>query len=627
MFWLESIIQKTRFNKRREAFQNQIRIITSGSHQYHHGHDREPSETTDDVSLIQSSISSEESISDTPPPLILHLSPFSRVELPDLSEEPITLHPLLAYDRLPSIIWEVIQLPSLAHLSSHLSSQSVVNYHWKSLPALNPPHIGSMTIKFEPFEKYIVVFPKGNFITIGDVLSTIYNDARKQATERYYLALGLDMDDALVRLYPRALPPPDEPAAPPVTPEFALADHQDNVASNVRGLLEYRTVWAGLTPSVHEPDVWLCHTRHPSRLPALSTGYVTWLISQLSTPIQAGGWDEEASWHDASTSLSGVCLTRELSSVPCRCGVTGVDGLSAGIQLSLGVRRQSRHCIAMIFKIPFILLDALWMRLSATPPNPTLPRKEHIIPDWRERFLKSLAYPSQFLRIVYWLTGIFETAVILGNLNPNGPISRIVLHILIQKHTDDNNSTASGLTPVFNTTDNLLSSSSSSSPFSCIWNTLILAPAPASHLNLIRITPVFILGTILTGLGTYLRLSCYRTLGKFFTFELSIFKEHTLITCGPYAHVRHPSYSGLILTIIGHILHSAAAGSWVRESGFLDSWVGVVVSVLWVGVALAVILSLVLRIPREDALLKKEFGGEWEEWAGKVPYRLIPYIY
>ena len=44
----------------------------------------------------------------------------------------------------------------------------------------------------------------------------------------------------------------------------------------------------------------------------------------------------------------------------------------------------------------------------------------------------------------------------------------------------------------------------------------------------------FILGVCLLGVGTLIRVSCYRALGRFFTFELSIKTEHTLITEGPY---------------------------------------------------------------------------------------------
>ncbi|KAF9052129.1 hypothetical protein BJ165DRAFT_1452605 [Panaeolus papilionaceus] len=268
MYWLDSIkkFPKTRFKKPRRVPQDQIRIITADSDEYHHGHDQSD---TEEVSLIRSPISSAESFSDTPPPLVFHRSPFCRVPLPDLCDEPVTLHPLLAYDRLPSILWEVIQTPLMAHLSSHLPTYSPELYHWKSLSALNPPHTGSMTIKFDPLEKFIVIFPRGNYITIGDILSAIYTDSRKQATERHFSELGLDLNVLLSHL-PQPSAPSSELASPPATPEFTLVDHQDAAASNVRGMLEYRTFWAGLTPSTCDPDVWVCHTRSSSKLHSFS---------------------------------------------------------------------------------------------------------------------------------------------------------------------------------------------------------------------------------------------------------------------------------------------------------------------------------------------------------------------
>lgn len=52
-----------------------------------------------------------------------------------------------------------------------------------------------------------------------------------------------------------------------------------------------------------------------------------------------------------------------------------------------------------LLKIPFIVADGMWMSLSATPPNEALPKEDHIIPDWKERFLKSLATPCVALRV------------------------------------------------------------------------------------------------------------------------------------------------------------------------------------------------------------------------------------
>jgi protein-S-isoprenylcysteine O-methyltransferase Ste14 len=40
-----------------------------------------------------------------------------------------------------------------------------------------------------------------------------------------------------------------------------------------------------------------------------------------------------------------------------------------------------------------------------------------------------------------------------------------------------------------------------------------------------------------------------------------------------------------------------------------------------------VLLSIVLRAPTEDALLRKQFGARWDEWAARVPYRIVPGVF
>lgn len=139
-------------------------------------------------------------------------------------------------------------------------------------------------------------------------------------------------------------------------------------------------------------------------------------------------------------------------------------------------------------------------------------------------------------------------------------------------------------------------------------------------------SPSFLLGTIITFCGTTLRLYSFRTLGTLFTFELCIRKDHRLVVDGPYNYVRHPSYTGLILSIIG-ALCSHLSGSWVKECGILDTTLGLGIAFAWLSIAAAVVLSLLLRIPREDELLRREFGNEWLRWTERVPYRLVPGLY
>ncbi|KAG2035076.1 hypothetical protein BDR03DRAFT_900496 [Suillus americanus] len=57
------------------------------------------------------------------------------------------------------------------------------------------------------------------------------------------------------------------------------------------------------------------------------------------------------------------------------------------------------------------------------------------------------------------------------------------------------------------------------------------------------------------------------TLGKFWSFLLSVRKEHRIITSGPYSIIRHPSYTSFIVQYVGIVITHASEGSWMRHSG------------------------------------------------------------
>ena len=69
----------------------------------------------------------------------------------------------------------------------------------------------------------------------------------------------------------------------------------------------------------------------------------------------------------------------------------------------------------------------------------------------------------------------------------------------------------------------------------------------------IQPTSLFFVGAFMVTLGGYIRYSCFQALGRLFTFEMSIRDKHELITNGPYSVVRHPSYTGALLTLIGTV--------------------------------------------------------------------------
>lgn len=143
----------------------------------------------------------------------------------------------------------------------------------------------------------------------------------------------------------------------------------------------------------------------------------------------------------------------------------------------------------------------------------------------------------------------------------------------------------------------------------------------------IGITPIYLFGAACMFSAGLIRKWSYRALGELFTFQLTIRDEHRLVTTGPYGIVRHPAYAGSLLTLLGTIVTCFAPGSPVTECGILETTTGK--SIVYGGIAfLSLSLAkLVTRLNEEDLVLKKEFGTQWDEWAKRVPCKIIPYVY
>lgn len=117
----------------------------------------------------------------------------------------------------------------------------------------------------------------------------------------------------------------------------------------------------------------------------------------------------------------------------------------------------------------------------------------------------------------------------------------------------------------------------------------------------------FYVGIAVMLIGILLRQWAIHVLGKFFSTKVSIIKSHRIVKDGPYSIIRHPSYTGGLLIIIG-------LGLAMRT---------------WAGTLLIIILSGVAyyyRINLEEKALRAEFGKEYEEYAKKTK-RLIPYVF
>ncbi len=74
---------------------------------------------------------------------------------------------------------------------------------------------------------------------------------------------------------------------------------------------------------------------------------------------------------------------------------------------------------------------------------------------------------------------------------------------------------------------------------------------------------VFYPGIFLMLVGVLVRQWAIAVLGRFFSTSVRIVEDHRVVEKGPYRLVRHPSYTGLLITFIGIALAVQSAGAVV----------------------------------------------------------------
>lgn len=107
--------------------------------------------------------------------------------------------------------------------------------------------------------------------------------------------------------------------------------------------------------------------------------------------------------------------------------------------------------------------------------------------------------------------------------------------------------------------------------------------------------------------GFGLRAWAVRTLGRFFRVEVTIDTDQTVVDTGPYARLRHPSYTGLLVFYLGLGI-------------CLDSYLSVAAAVL---LPLAAVVN---RIAHEERTLRRELGDAYEVYSSRT-WRLIPRVW
>ena len=117
---------------------------------------------------------------------------------------------------------------------------------------------------------------------------------------------------------------------------------------------------------------------------------------------------------------------------------------------------------------------------------------------------------------------------------------------------------------------------------------------------------VFYPGIFLMLLGVLVRQWAIAVLGRFFSLTVRVATDHRVVTRGPYRLVRHPSYTGVLITFIG-------LGLAVQSLGGLLVLLGVFS------------LSYGYRIRVEEKTLLSELGPDYASYMKRTK-RLVPFI-
>jgi len=117
---------------------------------------------------------------------------------------------------------------------------------------------------------------------------------------------------------------------------------------------------------------------------------------------------------------------------------------------------------------------------------------------------------------------------------------------------------------------------------------------------------LFWLGILLVYAGIAFRLYAINVLGASFTSTVAITPDQPLIEAGPYRLIRHPAYTGVLITLLGFGL-------------CYTNWLGLLVIV---GCAL---MGFSYRIRVEEHVLQEHLGQRYQEYMRRTK-RLIPFV-
>lgn len=110
---------------------------------------------------------------------------------------------------------------------------------------------------------------------------------------------------------------------------------------------------------------------------------------------------------------------------------------------------------------------------------------------------------------------------------------------------------------------------------------------------------------MVAGLG--LRIWAVLTLGRFFTWFITVYEDHQVIRTGPFRFVRHPAYCGALILFVATML-------------FLHAWVGAALSLVFQ------LFAYVRRIRYEETMMIERLGENYKAYTREVN-ALVPLLW
>jgi protein-S-isoprenylcysteine O-methyltransferase Ste14 len=138
---------------------------------------------------------------------------------------------------------------------------------------------------------------------------------------------------------------------------------------------------------------------------------------------------------------------------------------------------------------------------------------------------------------------------------------------------------------------------------------LLVVPRQPLHWRTPRFVPptmaAYWLGFVIVAAGLGFAVWARLHLGRNWSATVTVKQDHELIRSGPYAVVRHPIYTGLLVGILGT---AVAIGEWRALIAFA-----------------LITIGFVLKLRTEERFMSETFGEQYARYRAEVP-ALIPFV-